>query len=158
MGRRGPRPTPTNLRLLRGESRPSRINENEPVPATRDPEPPGNREVFTDDMQAVWDRVCRELRLMGMLAGADEDLIYAYCVTTVKYREAVRLVNLSGLVLRGRDGNVVKNPAVQFVRDFGAQLRVLGNEFGFSPAARVGLSTKEKPSAGAGAERYLSNG
>jgi P27 family predicted phage terminase small subunit len=66
------------------------------------------------------------------------------------------LLDNAGLLIRGRDGGVVKNPAVQFVRDFGAQLRVLGNEFGFSPAARVGLSTKDKPSAGAGAERYLS--
>jgi len=153
MGKRGPTPTPTNLRLLRGESRPSRINQNEPVPANRQPLPPTD---VTPEIQAVWDRVVEDLRIMHMLAGADEDMIYAYCVTVVKYRDAVRLVNSAGLVMRGRDGNIVKNPAVQFVRDFGAQLRVLGNEFGFSPAARVGLSTKEKPSAGAGAERYLS--
>jgi P27 family predicted phage terminase small subunit len=156
MGKRGPRPTPTNLRLLQGESRPSRINANEPVPANRAPEPPADDAAFTDEMRGVWKRVTEDLRIMGMLAGADEDLLYAYCVTTVKYRDAVRLVNQTGLMLRGRDGGVVKNPAVQFVRDFGAQLRVLGNEFGFSPAARVGLETKDKPSAGAGAERYLS--
>jgi P27 family predicted phage terminase small subunit len=153
MGKRGPAPTPTNLRLLRGESRPSRINADEPVPGNRQPEPPVD---ISPEIRAVWDRVVPELRVMGVLAGADEDLIYAYCVTVVKYRDAVKLLDNAGLLIRGRDGGVVKNPAVQFVRDFGAQLRVLGNEFGFSPAARVGLSTKDKPSAGAGAERYLS--
>ena len=32
MGRRGPAPTPTKLKLLRGETRPSRINRAEPKP------------------------------------------------------------------------------------------------------------------------------
>ena len=156
MVKRGPAKRPTELTLITGETRPSRVNYDAPTAGDRDPDPPKDDATFTPEMRDVWDRVVEELRVMHMLAGADEDLIYAYCVTTVNYRDAVRLVNSTGLVMRGRDGNVVKNPAVQFVRDFGAQLRVLGNEFGFSPAARVGLSTKEKPSAGAGAERYLS--
>jgi len=153
MVKRGPAPKPTNLRLLQGETRPSRVNHDEPQPANKEPVP---AEWFTPAVREVWDRTVRELRIMHLLAAADQDALAVYCQSVVNYQEAVKLVNAAGLVMRGRDGGVVKNPAIQMVRDFGAQVRVMANEFGLTPAARVGLSTKEKPSAGAGAERYLS--
>jgi P27 family predicted phage terminase small subunit len=151
--KRGRAPTPTKLRLLHGEHRPSRINANEPVPAAMEPVAP---EWFTVEARAVWDRVTYQLKMMELLTAADQDALVVYCEAVVNYEAAVKLVSKAGLLIRGRDGNVVKNPAVQMVRDFGATIRVMSGEFGLTPAARVGLSTKSNPSAAAGAERLLS--
>jgi P27 family predicted phage terminase small subunit len=153
MGARGPAPKPTKLRVLHGETRPSRINADEPQPAKMEPTPP---EWLNAKALVVWERTVYQLRVMSMLTAADGDALAVYCQSVVNYEEAVRLVNAAGYIIRGRDGNPVKNPAVQMVRDFGAQVRVMAGEFGLTPAARVGLSTKGSPSAGAGAERYLS--
>jgi P27 family predicted phage terminase small subunit len=153
MGDRGKAPTPTKLRLLHGETRPSRINYNEPQPASMEPECP---DYFTPDAREVWDRVVIQLRAMDLLAAADQDMLAAYCQAVAKYQKAVRMIDASDLLLRGRDGNAVTNPAYRMMRDLAGSIRVLGNEFGFSPAARVGLTTKDKPSLSAGAERLLS--
>ena len=41
MGRRGPAPTPTKVKRLRGETRPSRLNLHEPSPVARPAEDAG---------------------------------------------------------------------------------------------------------------------
>ena len=89
MGARGKAPTPTKLRLLHGETRPSRINYNEPQPASMEPECP---DYFTPDAREVWDRVVVQLRAMDLLAAADQDMLAAYCQAVAKYQKAVRMI------------------------------------------------------------------
>src|SRR4051812_39178534 len=102
--KRGPAPVPTTLRLLHGEHRPSRINANEPVPAAMEPVMPT---WFTQEATAVWDRVTYQLKAMGLLTAADHDALVVYCEAVVNYEAAVKLVTKAGLLIRGRDGNVV---------------------------------------------------
>ena len=151
--KRGPAASPTKLRLLHGETRPSRINYNEPVPAAMEPVMP---EWFTPEARAVWERVTYQLRMMGLLHAADQDALVVYCEAVVNYTHAQQMVSKAGLLVRGRDGNAVKNPAVQMVREFGATIRVMSAEFGLTPSARVGLSTTQRAPEKAGAERLLS--
>jgi hypothetical protein len=42
MGRRGPAPTPTKVKMLRGETRPSRLNHREPMPSPDVPKMPAD--------------------------------------------------------------------------------------------------------------------
>ena len=42
MGRRGPSPTPTKVKQLRGETRPSRLNLREPMPSADLPKMPAD--------------------------------------------------------------------------------------------------------------------
>src|SRR5450759_5153800 len=42
MGRRGPAPTPTKVKMLRGETRPSRLTLHEPLPSPDVPEIPAD--------------------------------------------------------------------------------------------------------------------
>lgn len=153
MGARGPAPKPTALRVLHGETRPSQINADEPQPPKMDPTPPG---WLTDDGMRVWDATVYQLRAMGLLAAADQDSLAVYCQAVVSYGEAARLVNEQGLLIESRDRGWVKNPAVQMVRDFGAQVRSMAGEFGLTPAARVGLTTDMRRTDTAGPERLLS--
>ena len=150
MGKRGPQKQPTNLRVLHGETRPSRVNTSEPVPRNRAPEPP-------DDMSAMeraeWDRILPELQAMDLAYAADRDVIRAYCSAVVRHAEAMHLVNTTGPLMRGRNGDVVKNPAVAMARDAGSALLQFARELGLTPAARVNFGNlfrreAEDPSAG----------
>lgn len=137
MGNRGPAKKPTALKLLQGEHRASRINANEPVPRPLPPEPPG---WLPKDVRAVWDRTLVELTAMNLAASADGDSLVVFCQAVVHYAEACRLVNTAGILIKGENGGVVKNPAMQIVRDTGHTIRTMGGQFGLTPAARAGLS------------------
>lgn len=75
MGRRGPAPTPTALKLLRGETRPSRINRDEPLPVGELVPIPSD---LSPEAQAVWRRVLREFGHTGVIRGADGDVMRIY--------------------------------------------------------------------------------
>jgi len=143
MGKRGPAPTPTRLKVLHGESRPSRIRKGEPQPRAALPEVPFNADEL---VQVEWHRVVNELDHMGLAFAADTDAIYAYCCAVVEHRRAVRLVATSGLLL-ARDGKAVRNPAVMIARDAAALILRFGRELGLTPSARVnfGVAGAEEP-------------
>ena len=68
MGRRGPAPTPTGVKLRNGETRPSRVNRMEPLPRRGAPQMPRGMD---DEAQRVWRRVVREMRGSEVIVGAD---------------------------------------------------------------------------------------
>ncbi len=75
MGRRGPAPTPTGVRLRQGETRPSRMNCREPLPRRAAPQMP--RGMDRDD-QKVWRRIVREMRGSDVILAADADMLRCY--------------------------------------------------------------------------------
>ncbi|MGH2897033.1 MAG: phage terminase small subunit P27 family [Solirubrobacteraceae bacterium] len=137
MGDRGPAKTPTKLRMLRGETRPSQINHNEP-------KPDGAPVMPVDMSQAskkVWRRIMKDYSGTGVLTGVDRDVLRAYCETVARYEYAAKALEESGPLVRGsRTGELVKNPLHQVVRDNALLVRALARELGFTPAARTGLS------------------
>jgi len=137
MGRRGPAPTPTRLRVLRGETRPSQVNLAEPVPIQGLPVPPAD---LGPDALAVWVRILAAFGHTGVITGADTDTLRLYCEAMVRYQQAARLLDQSGPLSRGRRGaELVKNPLHQVVRDTATLVRALAGDLGLTPAARVGL-------------------
>ena len=137
MGRRGPAPTPTALKVLRGETRPSRLNRDEPMPAETLPLVPDD---LSPAARPVWRRVLREFGQTGVIRGADGDVLRIYCETVARYERASQLLDQSGPLVRGaRSGELVKNPLHQIVRDNAVLIRALAGELGLTPAARVGL-------------------
>jgi len=137
VGRRGPPPTPTALKLLRGETRPSRINRHEPQPVGElGPMPPD----ISPEAQAVWRHVVGTLGHTGVLRAADSDIVRIYCQTVARYDKTSRLLDASGPLITGARGReLVKNPLHQVVRDDAMLVRSLAGELGLTPAARVGL-------------------
>ena len=153
MGRRGPAPTPTNLRVLKGD-RPYRINQAEPRPRDLPPVPP---DWLTPGARAEWDRVAPDLAAMGTAKAVDASALAAYCEAVALLARLVGLVERDGPIVAGRDGDPGprKNPAVPLVRDAMASVRLLAREFGFTPSARQPLKV-EHSAAGISAERLLS--
>lgn len=133
----GRRPVPTALKILRGETRPSRVNRDEPRPVGQLVAPPDD---LSSEAGAVWRRVLREFGHTGVIRGADGDVMRIYCETVARYERASRLLDQSGPLVRGaRSGELVKNPLHQIVRDNAVLIRSLAGELGLTPAARVGL-------------------
>lgn len=138
MGKRGPAPLPTPIKLLRGEKRADRLNENAPKPAGGGPIP-------RDDMDArareVWDRQTASMAASGVLTVVDGDALRAFCEAVSRYEEAARLLATSGpLVVGARTGELVKNPLHQVVRDNAMLIRLLARDLGFVPSGREGIT------------------
>ena len=137
MGRRGPTPAPTALKLLRGETRPSRINRAEPRPTGGLPSKPTD---LAPEAAVAWDRVTAELGPSGVHPqditverGQDADAV-------ARYETAAVMLAGSGPLIRGaRHGELVKNPLHQIVRDNAMLLLAFARELGATPSARSGL-------------------
>jgi len=135
MGRRGPTPTPTKVKMLRGETRPSRLNRHEPMPSSDAPKMPTDMDA---EAKVVWRRVLRDMRNTGVIRASDADVLRCYCEAVSRYAQAARLYAQSGPIVK-RDGNLVKNPLHQVARDNADEIRQFARELGLSPSARVGL-------------------
>jgi P27 family predicted phage terminase small subunit len=135
VGRRGPAPAPDAAKLLRGETRPSRLNGLEPLSRRRTPAmPPG----MDERARAVWRHVLREMAGSGVVTAADAHILRCYCEAVSRYERAAQLFATGQPLINDR-GHLAKNPLHQVVRDDADQVRLLARELGLSPAARANL-------------------
>jgi P27 family predicted phage terminase small subunit len=149
MGRRGPAPTPTKVKLLHGETRPSRVNYREPIPSSGLPRMPGDMD---PEAKRVWRRIIRTMGDTGVIRAVDQDVLRCYCESVSRYIQAMRLY--SGPLLKS-DRGPVRNPLHQIVRENSDAVRQFARELGLSPSSRSGLlSAQENPgdSFGAGVD------
>lgn len=137
MGRRGPAPTPTRLKVLRGETKPSKLGVGEPEPGPGFPEPPP---WLSREARQVWDRTFKELSAMRMCHAADRDSLVIYCTAVVNHARAQQLLDKAGPLIKGVEGNVVRNPAVAVVHASSLIVNRFAREFGLTPSARVNLA------------------
>lgn len=134
MAKTGRPAKPTALKVLHGESRPSRLNAHEPQPPTTPLEPPPG---LSDDARSVWDYYCQQVGAMRLLTSADRDALAVLCNAVVMERRASLILSQSSVIIRGQRGNMVRNPAVQVWRDAAAVVKAMCGEFGLTPSARA---------------------
>ena len=148
MGIRGPAPKPTALRALNGDH-PSRINTAEPRPREGVPQPP---DWFTPPQLRVWKRVLAELTAMGLARPVDQDMLATYCAAVCRWADANAHLAADGLFIEARP-----HPAVGISDAASREMSRLAREFGFTPAARVGIATTAAngSSSGRDPERIL---
>lgn len=150
MGHRGPRPTPTHLKLLRGNSGRRPLNKNEPEPSAP-LEPPPAPEFLSDYACAEWDRIAKELFRLRLLTGFDIAPLAAYCEAYAAWRTAVEKLKeaaardpvAAALTVTTRHGGVMQNPLFLSMRQAANDMVRYASEFGFTPAARSRVNTAE---------------
>jgi P27 family predicted phage terminase small subunit len=152
MGKRGPQPKPTNLRVLHGD-RKDRINTEEPVPRDGLPVCPSG---VSDEVKQVWDYTLAELSAMKCATPADRDALLAYCEAVVLHRLASQEIAEGGITALGGNGAVGRAPAVLVQKDAATMIRAFAQEFGLTPAARSQIRMGAGEKSGAGAARLLS--
>lgn len=138
MGRRGPAPKPTSLRLLQGD-RKDRINDREPVARDILPDLPDG---VAADVAEVWEYTLGELIVMKTVAAADRDSLICYCEAVVAHRKASAILARSPVLVKGIHGNMVRNPALQIQRDAAQTIRAFAQEFGLTPSGRTRIQTE----------------
>ncbi len=140
----GPPPTPTNLRILRGNPGRRPIPRDPPMTkAAECPPAPGWLEDYAIE---EWNIVAPELYHLGLLRVADKASLAAYCYNYGQWRtaaETLKKVAANDLVFHGllvrRESAVVQNPLVYIARKAAAEMVRYAAEFGFTPAARSRL-------------------
>lgn len=159
MGRRGPAPKPTALRLIDGGAGKRPLNLKEPIPPPGEPEPP---EWLDDRARKVWDQLVPRLCRIGLARSIDGNALGRYCVTFVMWLDAVTFVRKHGSMYpvraepkKGKDGREVPGrilyyrefPAAGEVRKLNQQLITLEREFGLTPAARTRIHLENEKDA-----------
>ena len=149
MGKRGPRPQPTALKVARGNPGKRKINRREPKPS-RDigdiPEwlDPGGRE--------CWAEVVPQLDALGVLTRIDRQALIAYCDTWSRYKAAVDFIRKHGEVIPvlGEDGKLKymhQVPQVAIAAKLQAIILRYQQEFGLTPSSRGGIVAAPHPSS-----------
>lgn len=150
-GRKGPPPKPTALKILHGETRPSRINSAEPQPGQSLVEPP---EDITEEALVIWNELADDLIRTGVLKPWDSRAYADYCEAVVSSREAQHHLDEEGEVIdmpiHNRDGAVtaykpVISPWWKVRNDASARMRDGQSRFGLTPADRSRLQVNQGP-------------
>lgn len=134
----GPSPTPTALRLLRGNPGKRPLNDREPKPKRGLPAMPAHVKA-DDEARREWQRMGKRLLALGLLTEIDRAAMAAYCVAWSRWVKAEEIVREWGLLVSGPHGSHARNPALKVAADAMAlMLRVLP-QFGMTPSSRSRL-------------------
>lgn len=160
MGKRGPAPAPTTLKLVRG-TRPDRVNTAEPAPGEL---PVAAPSWLTHGAFELWTRYAPDLQRQGVLKAWDCEAFAAWCDAVVRRAAAAQALDREGMVVEAsvfdRNGKCTgfryqKSEWWGIWKDANEVIARVGARFGLTPSDRsqlkVGDGTKAAP-----AERLLS--
>lgn len=137
MGRRGPKPKPTHLRVLEGNPSKRPLNTNEPKPAPIAPQCP---DWLDDEAKAEWNRVEPELERLGLLTVVDGTALAGYCQTYARWRQAEEILQKHGLTMeimtKGGGTYLQQRPEVAIAQKSLQLIKAFCAEFGLTPSAR----------------------
>lgn len=143
---KGPRPTPTHLRLVKGNPGRRPLPKKEAKPQFELPMPPPE---LSDDAKVEWGRVSGELYRCGLLSRIDRAALAAYCQAYGRWMQAERAIArmaasdpiTSGLMIKTSNGNVIQNPLVGTANKAMNDMMRVAAEFGMTPSARSRIET-----------------
>lgn len=149
MGARGPAPTPTVIKKLRGNPGKRKLNEAEPRPGGRMPSAP--RWMSLEGKQQ-WRKLAPRLHAAGLLTEVDGLGLAMLCEAVGQYVEGKEIVEREGAVAISDNGNVYQHPAVALMKSARSEVLKWAREFGMTPASRTRISLE-----GAGEEESLAD-
>ena len=168
MGRRGPAPKPTQLKLAGGNPGKRPINDAEPDPPRGMPPAP---DFLDEQARAIWDEVVPPLVESGMVRRIDGAGLGRYCVYLVLWRKALEFVRKYGEMHAVHGEPTKKNPKGRILghREFPIAAKMLRyeqriiqleREFGLTPSARSRIRVEVDRAVAAdndeAAERFFS--
>lgn len=144
MGRRGRKPEPTQLKILRGNPGCRPINKAEP-------QPPTDGVVMPSHLGAVavgkWNELLPLLQAVRVMTRADIEALARYCDTYEWWLATRAKLKAEGdtypiLNDKGDVKYIAQRPEVSIANKLATQLRQLESDFGLSPAARTSLKVE----------------
>jgi P27 family predicted phage terminase small subunit len=141
MGRRGPRPEPTALKLLKGNPGKRPLNEREPKPPPGAPETPAH---LDEEARREWDRVVGTLEQLGLVTMLERAVLTGYCQSWSRWVDAETKLREYGAVLKSpTKGFPLLSPYLLIANKAMEQMRQFLSELGMSPASRTRIGTPE---------------
>lgn len=146
VGKRGPAPEPTKLKILKGNPGRRPLNTEEPEPPVETPDPPAfilkNEEALKE-----WHRVMPELEIMELNCRIDATILGVYCRNVALGIKADKELeeHEDGLVIyTGENNYPIPNPLIAIGNKAWAEAVKVAKEFGFTPASRSSLKVERK--------------
>lgn len=131
---RGRKPTPTALKMVRGNPGGRPLNKNEPMP------PPAEIDVAPDwlspDAATHWPLVAKQLHGAGLLTTIDTAALGLYCEAFARWMDANEKVVKLGAVVKSKHGYPIPSPYLQVSNQAYAQMVRMLTEFGMTPSSR----------------------
>ena len=142
MGKRGPAPKPTALRVLEGNPGKRPLNDREPKPKRERVECPPE---LSPGARAEWDRIIDELDRLGLITTLDRAALAAYCQHWGYFVTANQNLQKYGDVLKSPNGCVIVSPYVGIMNRASEMMYRYAKEFGFTPSSRTQVSAGKTP-------------
>ena len=145
MGKRGPRPEPTVLKMAKGNPGKRKPNPREPKPTTEGITPP---DYLAGPSLEKWNELRPQLEEMGVLTVADVETLARYCTMYEQWRKYLEQVRrgLDVLVIRDESGKVKymqSTPAAVRLDKLAVSMLRIEQEFGLTPSARSSINANE---------------
>ena len=143
MGKPGPAPTPTALRVLRGNPSKRPLNANEPR-RKRGERAPTCPDCLEGPGRAEWRRLAPTLHHIGLLTPVDRGCFTIYCAAWGLFVDATKHLAEHGSVHRTPNGREHPSPWLSIQTQAGKTLHRMGCEFGLTPASRSRIAVEPK--------------
>lgn len=157
MGKRGPKPQPTSLKILRGNPGNRRLNDAEP-------QPPADGVIMPRHLGEVaaarWAELLPMLQATRVMTRADVEALARYCDTYEWWLATRAKLKAEGdtypiLNDGGEIKYIAQRPEVSIAHKLAQQLRQLEADFGLSPAARVSLKVEPDGTSESALTKFL---
>ena len=156
MGQRGPLGRESRMNRAKQRNGTSGVSDVHPGAISEPCAPEGLNEAAL----AEWLRVTGLLRDRGALDGLDQAALHDYITCWSRLKECEDEIEANGLMVEGRAGERVKNPAATLARNYRTSLLAWCKEFGltFSSRTRIGMPNREEEKLNPFAELARSSG
>jgi P27 family predicted phage terminase small subunit len=138
---RGRKPTPTQLKIVKGTTRKDRMNPREPVVSGNLIGPP---EHFCEAQKEIW-KYAIENAPSGLLKRLDLSILETWVTAMWIFRDTQRDVQAEGLMTTTINGVPVPNPKIGIMTRQSQLIMKAASEMGFTPSSRSKIvMTEEK--------------
>ena len=143
MGKRGPRKTPTVLKILKGNPG----NEDLETLRKTEPKSPASGIDPPPDLEGValqkWNDSVPMLSTMRVWGESERETWSRYCRLHALWHECYEIVKRQGQTYEKPSGVIASRPETSLLIQYGTQLIRLECEFGLTPASRSGATVHE---------------
>jgi len=137
----GRKPTPTRLKLIKGNPGKRAINKAEPkIPLSKQIRAPS---FLSPDAKTEYKRVANMLSPLGVLSDADLKALELYAETYSTWREATVKVHEVGMIIKAQNGFPIQNPYLGIANQSSKRMQSLLSEFGMTPSSRSRITSEK---------------
>ncbi len=129
--------SPENLKQVAASQHQAQLNSEEIKPQRILECPPE----LGPQARLEWERIARELTVLGILSTFDRGPLAAYCCAYALWIEAMEMVQAHGSMIKSPNGYPMQSPYLSHGNKQFEIMMKIATEFGFTPASRARIFT-----------------